>query len=325
MSFKPVEAITAVRYDRLDRPRELQRPGDFTSLVGRLQAALGFDPATEGNDDVEGWAANRVRLTDEATFGAWMALERTFARLPRVVVYPRVDGRSPEKAPVGPSPAQPTSPPPSCATPSSTRRARQEEFCADIRELDAPLGRCLVPGCYVTCSEGDFVGVEAAHIIPHAVLNMSRRQPLYTSLLGDAGLQRGDIDRPCNGMLLCLAHHKTFDRCLWTVDPNSMAIDVRPGVAGDLLAMVGRRLDFSHRPEPHWRPSRKLWAAYNEFVYRDEGARLAGGAEGRGARGGAAVARPGAGRGRGRHRRRGVSYIPAHAPSEKRTRGVDSL
>jgi len=96
VAFKPVDAITAVRYDDLDKPKELQRPADFAALVMRLQTALAFDPASEGvsyfpDDDVEGWATNRVRIIDKSSFDAWMALEHTYARLPPVVVRPFID------------------------------------------------------------------------------------------------------------------------------------------------------------------------------------------------------------------------------------------
>ena len=102
------------------------------------------------------------------------------------------------------------------------------------------------------------MGAEAAHIFPHAVLNMNRWHALYLSILGDAGLLRGNMTGRVTDSFCVGSHHKTIAAEVpmdWTFEPDTMAIDVRSGERGDLLVLVGPQLDCSHQPEPRWQPT----------------------------------------------------------------------
>ena len=153
---RPVIFFRAVHYNNFDsKGVKLRRPLDFSHMKRLLNTALLFDPANEGltyvpNDSPGAWASNRVRITDEASFRIWMDLEHSYAELPRVVVYPRVDGVSPDKAPPQ-TPGAPTSGSSvgSASTTHSAREALQAEFCNEIRGLDGRRGLCIVPTCTV--------------------------------------------------------------------------------------------------------------------------------------------------------------------------------
>ncbi len=281
VSFRPVASFTAVRYEDLDNEVELYCPSSYDDLVSLLQNAKKYSPS-DGlcyfpDNRMEAWATNRVRLT-EVTFGSWIAYASTHVRLPRIVIYPHVDGKSPEKGPAPSVLGSPVSDVDSAATRSTDRRARQDEFRDTLIRLDGDkLQRCLVPGCTISFSTG-FEQAQAAHIIPNHILDIRRQRKsrnfvVYESIMTSAEFERGHIDLACNGMLLCTGHHRAFDTFQWTVDPETFRIVVREGANPDQGGYRGTVLDFSHRPERQ-RPTAKVWTAYNEYIYNDKGRSL---------------------------------------------------
>lgn len=253
------------------------RPADLPSLEASLVHAGLFHPDAERlcffpRDVITPWATNRVRL-DADTFAEWSRYDLIFVRLPRVWVYPLVDGKSPEKDPA-PARSPDTADDRSTATPSTIRQRREEDFRESLLELDGKGSSkfsCLIPGCgVVDVGEGQ---VEAAHIIPRRILDFRRTSDIYKAVLGAAELVRLNIDSPCNGMLLCPSHHVTFDRYQFTVDPATLTLQVDRDADANLQPLAGKPVDFSHRPHIQ-RPTPQVWAAYNEFVFTDKGARL---------------------------------------------------
>lgn len=279
VSFKQATSIDVVRYEDTDRTYSLRRPADFRSLVLLLQKAGLY---SEGDglsyfpyNMTKPWATNRIRL-DTETFAEWSAFDDVATFLPRIWVYPRVDGMSPENPPASAGHAgSPTGDDESVATPSTARRARQYEFRTTLREIDGQkLLRCALPGCAVSFSMS-MKQSEAAHIIPNYILDIKRRKSseVYNSIMSAAEFVRGDIDSPRNGMLLCTGHHTTFDSFQWTVNPSTFTVMVSPEADPDQRVLHGQLLDFSHRPESQ-RPTAKVWAAYHDHVFRDKAALL---------------------------------------------------
>ncbi len=74
-------------------------------------------------------------------------------------------------------------------------------------------------------------------------------------------------------MLLCVAHHKTFDRHHWTFNPANCEILIRSGADSD-PTLISSVLDFSHRPAA-LQPTEATWTSYNAFVFSDKGEGLA--------------------------------------------------
>jgi hypothetical protein len=100
VSFERATEFEVVRYEDIDKTYPpLRRPSDFRSLVARLERCGLYSRLTEGlcyfpHDDMTSWAENRIRL-DADSFAAWSECDVDFVRLPRVWIYPRVDGKSP--------------------------------------------------------------------------------------------------------------------------------------------------------------------------------------------------------------------------------------
>jgi hypothetical protein len=170
VSFKRIESITVVCYNDLDTKYELHRPVNFETLISMLTYRKLYQ-AGDGlcyfpDNKVEHWAENRVRLTPE-TFRAWTAYEKTDVRLPHIIVYPKLDGKSPEKPPLVASPdvslAASTG---SQSSTTSTSGRRQDYFRQALLEADRNIKTCIVPGCTVLLGDA-----EAAHILPHRMKN----------------------------------------------------------------------------------------------------------------------------------------------------------
>ena len=87
-----------------------------------------------------------------------------------------------------------------------------------------------------------------------------------------AGLTNSDLDSPRNGMLLCGAHHRRFDKYKWTVDAGTFGVIERTET-GSVEMVAQTMMDFSHRLEHH-RPPARLWNAYNTHIFADEGEAL---------------------------------------------------
>lgn len=259
-----------------DEDDEIWRPTDFSDLLDKLQAASLYTGASDvlyyfPRDIVQ--LSNRVKLT-EASFAEWESLDLSLARLPRIWVYPRADGGSPEKPPARAAEASPKREDDSAVTPSEQRLTREKAFKDILRTMDGE--RCLFPGCPVHNLSGSASVVEAAHIIPRYILNIRKynTSELYNSILKTAEFSRLDIDTPSNRMLLCSNHHAAFDSFQWTVDPPSGTILCRSGkIAATLGYKKGGKLDFSHRMGRQ-RPPQSVWTSYYNHVYDDFGKAL---------------------------------------------------
>jgi len=73
-----------------------------------------------------------------------------------------------------------------------------------------------------------------------------------------------------NGLPLCSTHHDAFDTHLFTIHPETLAIETMPNVSSASIGITGKILAPIHR-QPHpealsWRfaQTNKLWAAQNE-------------------------------------------------------------
>jgi hypothetical protein len=73
-----------------------------------------------------------------------------------------------------------------------------------------------------------------------------------------------------NGLPLCSTHHDAFDTHLFTIHPETLAIETMPNVSSASIGITSKILAPIHR-QPHpealsWRfaQTNKLWAAQNE-------------------------------------------------------------
>lgn len=117
-------------------------------------------------------------------------------------------------------------------------RRGQQQFRDDLRERYGD--QCLVTGCEILAI------VEAAHINPY----------------------RGENDHhPENGLLLRSDIHTLFDLDLLGIEPDSMRVQLHPGISTEYAAISGVVLKSS----PDVRPSaRELQKRYNDFIARSK-------------------------------------------------------
>jgi putative restriction endonuclease len=73
-----------------------------------------------------------------------------------------------------------------------------------------------------------------------------------------------------NGLPFCSTHHDAFDAHLFTINPDTLAIETKPSVSSASIGITSKILTpIHHQPHPEalsWRfaQTNKLWAAQNE-------------------------------------------------------------
>ena len=209
-------------------------------------------------------ASNRQKL-DDRSFTRWLECGEARPVLPRVWVYPGASGKSPEQAPRSARRDKSAS---TTESGSSRGRQRQAELRNELMKCDT---KCVVSGCKVSLGKS-FDQAQAAHILPGRLLDLKSGEKLHDDILRAASICRLDICALRNAMMLCTAHHTTFDRYHWTVNPASG--EIRVGTLADDKTLTRSVLDFSHRLTG-LRPTEAVWTSYNEYVFSDNGARLA--------------------------------------------------
>lgn len=84
--------------------------------------------------------------------------------------------------------------------------------------------------------------------------------------------QAGGPDEECNGLALCVLHHKTFDLGAFTVENGVLLVsDQANGIAGfneSLMAFHGGPIREAQRPD--WKPRQEHLAWHGEQVFKGE-------------------------------------------------------
>ncbi len=110
-------------------------------------------------------------------------------------------------------------------------RLDQETFRKDLIKH---YGKCVITGS--TCIRE----LEAAHIIPFSEDNMNNS--VY------------------NGLLLKSNIHKTFDDYYWTINPDSLCIEIKPNInVGEIMSYNKMKVNIDNKLIPN------LIVRYNEF------------------------------------------------------------
>jgi hypothetical protein len=101
-------------------------------------------------------------------------------------------------------------------------RTEQEKFRRDLLNM---YGKCIITGS--NC----FVELEAAHIVNFR-----------------EGNHNTDINTIDNGLLLKSNIHKTFDEYLWTINPNTLMVEIKDNInAGEIMNYNGTKINnFLH-------------------------------------------------------------------------------
>ncbi len=252
--------------------RTIWRPNTYLNLVTALSSinlsrdgdVLYFFPG----DHIELNAGNRVKL-DEGGFAAWQSSDAFEPTLPRIWVYPAVDGKSPDRAPRGGLERRVQEGESASGQTVSSRssgRPDQAQFRLALRGLDR---KCPAPGCLVEY-DASFDQADAAHLLPSRLMDLPKDHELYQSTLRLSGLFRSDIYSPRNGILLCKSHHATFDRFQWTVTDGK--VEVAVGADSGIQEMAG--LPFDLKRMPAQTPPADVWKAYITLIFADNGAAL---------------------------------------------------
>jgi putative restriction endonuclease len=133
------------------------------------------------------------------------------------------------------------------------KRKRDPAFRQNV--LKAYEYRCAVCGFDVRLGSVS-IALDAAHIRWH---------------------QAGSPDVECNGLALCVMHHKTFDLGAFTVENGVLLVSDQAngttGFAEALMAFHGRPIREAQRPE--WRPVAEHLEWHGREVFKGE-ARLRG-------------------------------------------------
>ena len=131
---------------------------------------------------------------------------------------------------------------------SVTQRKRDPKF--RLRVLTAYEYRCAVCGFDVRLGSVS-IAIDAAHIQWH---------------------QAGGPDLECNGLALCVLHHKTFDLGVFTVNNGVLLVsDQANGTAGfqeSLMIYHGKPIRSAQRP--NWWPEPKYLAWHKREVFKGE-------------------------------------------------------
>jgi len=106
---------------------------------------------------------------------------------------------------------------PSDTIESKKKRMGQQEFRDGLFKMYS--NTCVINGN--DCN----VELEAAHIVPYA--------------------ESGSYDLS-NGLLLTSTFHKTFDKYLWSINPNTLCVEVAPGKnVGQISKWVGKKVKLN--------------------------------------------------------------------------------
>ena len=110
---------------------------------------------------------------------------------------------------------------PSDAIEKRKKRMGQQEFRDELFKMYS--NTCVISGNI--CD----VELEAAHIVPYA--------------------ESGSYDLS-NGLLLTSNFHKTFDKYLWSINPNSLLVEVAPNKnVGKISKWVGKKVNLKITPK----------------------------------------------------------------------------
>jgi hypothetical protein len=269
-SHKADDEVRVIRWDATEDHDfyHINRPSSYDEMRAEINKQTPLAPTDKlyffpySQIDTK---ASKKRKFDEITFAEWLSLEKFPYMLPAVWIYK--GEKSPTTSPhkLGDRTSIAEYDVRSVAISTGTQGTLRKRMLTMCNE-------CMFPGCNVKSSDY----LDYCHILPKRLEKLPDEHIFLLQILGRAFFEKQQLSSLENGMLLCKNHHAAFDRYAWTVDAKWNATFS----TYDNICRVKESTKEAWITDGHEKPMKTIsgttlaWQAYDEYIFRDNGARI---------------------------------------------------